>query len=135
MTKRKPKTRFEHPETVVGAASPARPRTAATAEAVNGAALETMSIAVDVIRDQIELIQAGKGGESKHDPASRISFLGQRAGVLFEATRKALAARARELSVITPALVLAWYRQLDRTERERILSELIAADSRKSGLA
>lgn len=110
-------------------------RTEANAAAVNEAAVAVMALAVDSLRDQIEAIRAGRGGESRHDAGSRIAFLGARAGVLFEATRKALAARAKELSVITPALVLAWYRQLDRTERERILSELHAVDSRRSGLA
>lgn len=113
----------------------ARPRTEATIEAVSEAALRAMAMSVDAITDQIALIGAGKGGKSKHDPASRISFLGQRAAALFEPLRKERAARAKELSAITPALVLAWYRQLDRTERDRILSELHAVDSRRSGLA
>lgn len=132
MGKRKPKMTTGQ---VDATPDPARPPTLATADAVNDAALEAMALSVDTILEQIQLIRTGKGGESKHDPASRVSFLGQRAGVLFEATRKARAARAKELSALTPALVLAWYRQLDRTERERILSELHAADSRRSGLA
>lgn len=123
------------PKTSAAATAPARPSTAATVEAIGDAALGAMAMAADAIVEQIELIRVGKGGKSKHDPASRISFLGQRAGVLFEATRKARAARAKELSAISPALVLAWYRQLDRTERDRILSELHAVDSRRSGLA
>lgn len=139
MTKRKPKTRPERAaarvEDAIEAPGPSRPPTAATADAVNDTALEAMALSADTILDQIELIKAGRGGESKHDPASRVAFLGARAGVLFEATRKAKAARAKELSAITPALVLAWYRQLDRTERDRILSELMAVDSRRSGLA
>lgn len=119
----------------IGALGQARPRTEATIQAVSEAALRAMALSVDAITDQIVLITEGKGGKSKHDPASRISFLGQRAAALFEPLRKERAARAKELSVITPALVLAWYRQLDRTERDRILSELHAADSRRSGLA
>lgn len=132
----KPKARTKAP---AGAGSAvlvsAGPATEPTAEAVNDTALEAMALSADEILRQIKLIQAGKGGESKHDSASRVAFLGARAGVLFEATRKAKAARAKELSALTPALVLAWYRQLDKTDRERILSEMIAADSRKSGLA
>lgn len=134
MAKRKPKTTKNDAKSTPEVLESAGPATEATAEAVNGAALATMALAVDSLRDQIAAIRNGKGGKSPHDAGSRIAFLGARAGVLFEATRKAQAARAKELSSITPANVLAWYRQLDRTERDRTLSELHAVDGRRSGL-
>lgn len=112
-----------------------RPPTVATADGVHTAALEAMAVGLDAIHEQIAAIRTGRVVPSRRDPGSVIASLSARAGVLFEATRKAKAARAKELSAISPALVLAWYRQLDRTERDRILSELHAVDSRRSGLA
>src|SRR5262249_41829663 len=122
-------------ETTAAEYQPARPRTNPTAEAVHNAALEPMAVSVDAIRDQIDEIATGKTKPSRRDPGSLIASLGAKAGAIYEATRKAEAARLKRIQSITPALVLAWFRQLDRTDREHMLRELSVIESRKSGLA
>lgn len=112
-----------------------RPPTPATSEAVNRAAIEAMALAIDALHHEIAEIQAGRGGESKHDRGSRIAFLAAKAGGIYETTRKAEAARLKRMQGVTPALVLAWYRQLDRAERDHLLGELANIDARRSGLA
>lgn len=109
--------------------------TAATPGAVLDAAIATMALAIDTIHADIVLISQGKGGDSKHDRASRVAFLATRAGAIAESMRKHEAAHLKRLEAITPTLVLAWFRQLDRTDREHILRELSVIEGRKSGLA
>lgn len=112
-----------------------RPPTPATLEAVSQGALETMAAGLDAIRSQIDAIKVGTGGDSKYDAGSRIAFLAAKAGSIYEATRKADAARLKRLQGVTIPLVLAWYRQLDRAERDHLLGEFRNIDARKSGLA
>jgi hypothetical protein len=115
-------------------AIPSFPPTEPTAAAVNQAAIETMAAGVDAIRAQIASIQAGTGGDSRHDAGSRIAFLAAKAGSIYEATRKAEAARQKRLEAMSPAMVLAWYRGLAQADREHIMRELLNVDSRRSGL-
>ncbi|MCA1833028.1 MAG: hypothetical protein ABR520_11200 [Mycobacteriales bacterium] len=94
-----------------------------------------MALGVDAIRAEIERVRTGKLGKSKRDPGSLVASLASKAGAIYEATRKAEAARLKRLESITPALVLQWFRQLDRADREHILRELSVIESRRSGLA
>lgn len=111
------------------------PPTEATSQAVNQAAIEAMALGVDAIRAQIDAIKRGDGGESKYDTGSRIAFLAKQAGSIYEATRKAEAARLKSLSKLSPAIVLAWYRALDASDREHIRRELEMVDAKRNGLA
>jgi hypothetical protein len=122
------------PERADQAAEPQIERTPANAAAVLQAAIGVMAEGVDAIRTEIELIRAGKGGQSKHDNASRVAFLAAKAGTIGEAMRKHEAARLKRIQALSPDVVLAWYRQLDQTGREHILRELMHVDSRRSGL-
>lgn len=128
--KRTPKRRRTTPAASVAAP----PTTAPTLEGVNQGAIETMALGVDAIRAEIERVRGGKA-KSKRDPGSLIASLAAKAGAIYEATRKAEAARLKRLESITPALVLAWFRQLDRADREHLIRELSVIESRKSGLA
>lgn len=111
-----------------------RPRTKATAEAVNQAAIETMAIGVDAIRDEIEALRRGDAKANRRDPGSVIASLASKAGAIYEATRKARAAELKRLNALSPAIVLAWLRQLEAGERAQLLSEVSLIDARKSGL-
>jgi hypothetical protein len=109
--------------------------TLSTAGAVLDASIDAMALAIDTIRADIELISQGKGGASRHDRASRIAYLAAKAGSIAESMRKHEAARLKRLEVITPALAIAWLRQLATAERLSFLREASQIDARKSGLA
>jgi hypothetical protein len=106
-----------------------------TVESLLDDVIVTMKLGHDAIRSEIELIIKGKAGKSKYDKASRISFHLQRLGQIAESIRKVEAARAKRLDAVTPAMVLAFLRSLDASERAQILREATLIDSRKSGLA
>lgn len=111
------------------------PAPKATIESVLDASIETLSLGITAIREQIELIASGKGPKSKHDKGSRIAFLTGKVGAIADSIRKIEAARAKRLDDITPAIALAWLRSLDATERAQFLREASQLDARKSGLA
>lgn len=107
----------------------------ATIESILDASIATLSVGIDAIRDEIDLIIGGKAKKSRHDNASRIAFLTGKVGSIADSIRKVEAARAKRLDNLTPALVLAYLRQLDASDRARILREAQGIDTRKSGLA
>src|ERR1043166_8317449 len=106
--------------------------TLSNAGAVLDASIDAMALAIDTIRADIELISQGKGGASRHDRASRIAYLAAKAGSIAESMRKHEAARLKRLEVITPALAIAWLRQLAMPERLSFLREASLIDARKS---
>jgi hypothetical protein len=106
-----------------------------TVESLLDASIETLSLGINAIRGEIVLIAAGKGPKSKHDKGSRIAYLTSRVGSIADSIRKVEAARAKRLSDLTPAIVLAYLRQLDATERAHLITEASHFDARKSGLA
>ena len=111
-----------------------RPRTKATPEAVNLAAVETMALGVDAIRDIIEGILSGSVVVQRRDAGSLVASLAAKAGAIYEATRKDMAARRKQLDRLTPAIVLAWLRGLDPTDRATFLREAEYFDKKGSGL-
>lgn len=106
-----------------------------TIESVLDASIETLSLGIDAIRGEIVKIAANKGPKSKHDKGSRIAFLTARVGSIADSIRKVEAARAKRFDDLTPAVVLAYLRSLDASERAHLLREAQAIDARKSGLA
>src|ERR1041384_5053789 len=106
-----------------------------TIESVLDDSIATLELGLQHLRAEIGLIAAGKAGKSKFDPASRIAFLSAGAGRIVDSLRKIESARARRFDDVTPALVMAWLRQLDQSERLSFLREASQIDARKSGLA
>lgn len=106
-----------------------------TVEMVLDASIDTLAVGLRYLRDEIEAIKAGTAKKSRHDAGSRIAFLTARVGSIADSIRKVEAARAKRLDDLTPAIVLAYLRQLDPTERQQFLSEASQIDARKSGLA
>lgn len=111
--------------------APAKP----TIESVLDASIDTLSLGITAIRHEIELIATGKAKKTKHDAASRIAFLTGKVGSIADSIRKVEAARAKRFDDLTPAMVLAWLRQLAPAERLSFLREASQIDARKSGLA
>lgn len=107
----------------------------ATVENVLDESIEALRFGVEAIRAEMEKINAGKAGKSKHDKASRIAFLSQRVGAIADSVRKIEAARAKRTNTITVALVLEWFRSLSDGEQERLLRELPNQRRKGSGLA
>lgn len=107
----------------------------ATIEGVLNASIETLSLGINAIREEITKIAADKGSKSKHDKGSRIAFMTARVGSIADSIRKVEAARAKRFDHLTPAIVLAWLRQLDASERAQILREAEHIDAKRSGLA
>lgn len=105
-----------------------------TVEGVLSDAIGTLALGLRYIHDEIELIKAGKAKKSRHDAGSRIAFLTGRIGSIADSLRKVEAARAKRLADLTPAIVLAWLRQLDPAARGHLISEASQLDARKSGL-
>ncbi len=114
------------------ASVPAEP---ATIESVLDDSIATLSLGIAAIRTEIKAITGGTAKSSKHDDASRIAFLTGKVGSIADSVRKVEAARAKRLDDITPAIVLAYLRQLDASDRGRLLREAAALDSKGSGLA
>jgi hypothetical protein len=106
-----------------------------TIEGVLDASIATLHLGITELRAEIELIAAGKGAKSKHDKGSRIAFLTARVGSIADSLRKVEAARAKRLDDLTPAMVLAWLRSLDASERAQFLREALRIDEARSGLA
>lgn len=107
----------------------------ATIESILDASIETLSVGIGAIRSEIDLIIGGKAKKSRHDNASRIAFLTGKVGSIADSIRKVEAARAKRIDNLTPALVLAYLRQLETSERSQIIREAQGLDQRKSGLA
>jgi len=105
-----------------------------TVETVLDASIDTLAVGLRYLRDEIELIKSGKAKKSRHDNGSRIAFLTARVGSIADSIRKVEAARAKRLHDLTPAIVLAYLRQLDPAERTNLLREASQIDVRKSGL-
>lgn len=97
--------------------------------------IATLELGLRHLRAEIEKIAAGKAKQTKHDPASRISYLSSGVGRIVDSLRKIESARAKRFDDITPAMVLDWLRQLDPAERLSFLREASQIDARKSGLA
>jgi len=106
-----------------------------TIEGVLDASIETLELGVGALRDEIRAIVDGTAKKSRHDNGSRIAFLTARVGSIADSLRKVEAARAKRLDDLTPALVLAWLRALDASERAGIIREAQGIDTRGSGLA
>jgi hypothetical protein len=105
-----------------------------TIENVLDDAIATLELGLRHLRTEIAAIAAGRAGKSKYDPASRIAFLSGGVGRIVDSLRKIESARAKRFDDLTPAMVLAWLRQLDATERLNFLREASLIDARKSGL-
>src|ERR1041384_8635928 len=116
------------------APSPTIPDGKSTVEIVLDESIDTLRVGLAYISDEIEKIKTGKAAKSRHDAGSRIAFLTARVGSIAESTRKGEAARAKRLDDLTPAIVLAYLRQLDPAERINLLREASNIDARKSGL-
>lgn len=106
-----------------------------TIEGVLDASIDTLRIGIDAIRREIMAIATGTAKKTKHDAASRIAFLTGKVGSIADSIRKVEAARAKRFDDLTPAMVLAWLRQLGADERTGFLREASRIDARKSGLA
>jgi hypothetical protein len=106
-----------------------------TIESVLDDSIATLELGLRHLRAEIGLIAAGKAKKSKYDPASRIAFLSGGVGRIVDSLRKIESARAKRFDELTQALVMAWLRQLDSTERINFLREASQIDARKSGLA
>ena len=106
-----------------------------TAESVLDDALSVLHIGIASIRKQIQAIAAGKGGESKYDPASRIAHLAKQAGSIADSVRKAEAARAKRGAELDETRVLEWFLLQDSTKQGRFLRELAERSKKGSGLA
>lgn len=106
-----------------------------TIESVLDDSIATLELGLRHLRAEIGLIAAGKAKKSKYDPASRIAFLSGGVGRIVDSLRKIESARAKRFDELTQALVMAWLRQLDTTERINFLREASQIDARKSGLA
>lgn len=105
-----------------------------TVETVLDASIDTLAVGLGYLRDEIEAIKTGKAAKSRHDAGSRIAFLTSRVGSIADSIRKVEAARAKRLDDLTPAIVLAYLRQLEPAERTNLLREASQLDARKSGL-
>ncbi len=105
-----------------------------TVETVLDDSIDTLRVGLSYIRDEIEKIKTGKAAKSRHDAGSRIAFLTSRVGSIADSIRKVEAARAKRLDDLTPAIVLAYLRQLEPAERINLLREASNIDARKSGL-
>ena len=97
-----------------------------TAESVQQLAVSTMEAAVRAIQTEIENVASGKAAKSKHDPASRIAWLGQRAAAIGEAARKMVAGQRRSRGMITRGEVLGWLREQEPTVRAAVAREIAA---------
>lgn len=106
-----------------------------TVEGVLDGAIETLHLGLTALRDEILKIKSGKSKSNKHDKGSRIAFLTSKVGSIADSVRKVEAARLKRITSLTPALVLAWFRELDATEQARFLRELQTAGTKRSALA
>jgi len=106
-----------------------------TAETVLDTTIDGLHRGAEYLRGRMDMIIDGKGGKSKFDPESRVAHLMTKLGSVADSVRKAEAARAKRLDAITSAMVVAWFRALDPTERQRLVRELQQLDSKRSGLA
>jgi len=97
--------------------------------------VDILALGLRHIRAEIKAIAAGGGAKSRRDPASRIASLTARVGSIADSARKLEAARAKRNDLLTPAMVMAWLRQLHPEERADFLREASQIDARKSGLA
>jgi hypothetical protein len=113
----------------------AAPAAKPTIESVLDAAIETLELGLRHIRAEIDKIAAGEAKKTKHDPASRIAYLSTGVGRIVDSIRKVESARDRRFDHLTAAIVMAWLRQLDASERASFLREASLIDARKSGLA
>lgn len=101
----------------------------ATVDAVLDIAIGAMHLGAVEIRSQMDKIIAGTAEKSKHDKASRLAFLAEKAGSIADSARKVEAARHKRLTGLTRQLVVAWFRtQLTAPEQEQVLRELAGAN-------
>lgn len=112
-----------------------RPAIKPTVESLLDDSISTLALGITEIRGEIEKIAAGKAAKSRHDNASRIAYLTGKVGSIADSIRKVEAARAKRLDNLTPALVLAYLRQLEASDRARIIREAQGIDTKGSGLA
>jgi len=76
-----------------------------------------------------------QGAKYNQKDASHLAWLTKQAAQVMGEVRKLDEAERKRLQQLTPALVLAWLRQLDASERARILREAEGQEARGSGLA
>lgn len=89
---------------------------------------------LDAISHEIGQIRSGVSESDRHDPASRIAFLTAKVGSIADSVRKVEAARSRRVEKLTKAIVMAWFRQLDPSERASMMREVRRLDDEGSVL-
>lgn len=94
-----------------------------SSEQVTDLVLELLKLGLDALKTDLQAIISGADKDSKHDKASRIAFITQKAGSIADSIRKVEAARAKR-NELTPAIVVAYLRSCDSKSRRLVLSEL-----------
>lgn len=109
-----------------------------TPESVIDDAVALLHEGLAIVRQEMDAIRAGTakraGGKRGRDPVLRVSFLSRSAAQIADAVRKVEKERARRLEQLTPALVLAWLRSVDPTERDQVIREAMALAEKRNGL-
>jgi hypothetical protein len=92
--------------------------------------------ALQYIDSEIDGIIAGRVTHEKHDPASRIAFLGGKAAQIAAESRKAEHAEFARTKALTDSQVMAWLKAQPAEVRERVARHIadLAAPARKSVL-
>ena len=101
-----------------------------TVESVLERLIGTLDRSAEAIDDEIRAIQDGEGGESKFDDGARIAFLAAKAGAIADTLRKIEAARAKRVEKLSRALVVAYLRQLEASERAQVIREATSGDQK-----
>lgn len=101
-----------------------------SAELAEAIAIESL----EAIQKEIRGIATKKIKPKGHDPASRIAWLASKASAISAEQRKSEALNRRTLDALTPAQVLAWFRRLEREERQQLLAEVEQIDQEGSAL-
>ncbi len=97
----------------------------ASIEEANDAVIDLLKMGLDALRTDLTAIIDGSAPATKHDKASRVAFITQKAASIADSLRKVEAARAKRLE-LTPAIVVAYLRSCDSKSRRLVLSELEA---------
>lgn len=113
------------------APSPLPRSTSPTPQTVLDRAILALDTGLATLQAEVTAIAAG----NSRDKGSRIASLAMRIAGVADAVRKIDAGRAKRLDEITPATVIAWFRELDPSERSGIVRELQHLDGNRSGLA
>lgn len=87
------------------------------------------------IRNEIRAIGSGDKKPAKHTPTETIAYLAKQMASIQAELRKTDAADHKRSSLITKALVIDWYRQLEPAEQAQFARELQQLTTKRSGLA